>query len=102
MKCCVSYMYELVQPARGAKLVSPPKFPGKSPEFARKSPTFSTRECTRSSREHRFLSNKIKQNRCSILCETGIWRVDDVFLMCGHASAIKATGNAVVSQKRIF
>eukprot|EP00802_Teleaulax_amphioxeia_P011167 Tamp_11197.p1 GENE.Tamp_11197~~Tamp_11197.p1 ORF type:complete len:306 (-),score=55.27 Tamp_11197:551-1468(-) len=35
-----------------------------------------------------------------ILCETGKWSVEDCFLMCGHASALKATGSATVQLRR--
>lgn len=38
--------------------------------------------------------------QCSLLCETGTWHVHNCFLMCGHASALKATGKAAVHLRR--
>ena len=35
-----------------------------------------------------------------LLCESGTWSLESCFLMCGHASAIKAIGHAQVSVRR--
>jgi hypothetical protein len=38
--------------------------------------------------------------QCCILCESGTWHVTNCFLMCGHASALKATARAVTHMRR--